>query len=45
MRSKNVFIIAGLARNNGGAVVIDDAGKIVSMASSKRDALAALGCE
>lgn len=47
VRSKNVLIVTGLAKTNGGAIIMDDAGQIVCACASKRAALAALaaiGC-
>ena len=44
IRSKNLLIVTGLAKTNGGAIIIDDAGQIVGAMPSKRAALAAIGC-
>lgn len=44
VRSANRFIITGVGKTNGGAIIVDDAGQIVRACSSKKDALAAIGC-
>lgn len=44
VRSKNVLIVTGVAKTNGGAIIMDDAGQILGACSSKRAALAAIGC-
>lgn len=41
-RESGQWVVAGTAKTNGGAVVIDDDGRIVQAYSSKRDALAAI---
>jgi hypothetical protein len=41
-RPTSKWIITGTSRNNGGAVVLDDSGKIEQVFSSKIDALSTL---
>ncbi len=43
LRSSKQWIVTGIGKTNGGAVLLDDDGQIVNAYSSKRDALASIG--
>lgn len=42
VRSAGVFVVAGIAGSNGGAVIVNYRGEIVRAFRSKRDALASI---
>lgn len=43
IRSTGQWVITGVGRTHGGAVLLDDGGQIAGAFSSKRDALASIG--
>lgn len=44
VRSADLLVITGTGSRTAGAVIVDDRGQLVAARATKREALAALGC-